>query len=418
MTAATGDRMVVVLDSPELRPPTQVGTLVRWPGRGEHRPISFVYDEAWLADREAFPLDPRTLLFSGDQQLGMDTLPPALVDTTPDAWGQMLLAREQHRLLSNWELLVGVADETRMGALRLASSADGPFLRSSPPHVPALASLRELQDLAHWVEENPNAEIDDRRLRDLVLPGSSLGGARPKANVRDADGSLWIAKFPSREDRRLDIGAWEFVYANLAERAGIGVAEHRLMAVGPGRGRTYLVRRFDRANDDARRLFISAMTLTDHRDGDAASYPDIAQAISRFGARGSVRTDLAQLFRRLVFNVVAGNRDDHLRNHGFLRLPDGWRLAPAFDMNPARAAHPRSLSLDGSSNDQGVLTALSTHRLYALSEGDAFAILRDVVEAASEWEIEAAAAGIPASERRIIESAFAALPEARDLVRA
>lgn len=418
MTAAKGDRMVVVLDSPELRPPTQVGTLVRWPGRGEHRPISFVYDEAWLADREAFPLDPRTLLFSGDQQLGMDTLPPALVDTTPDAWGQMLLAREQHRLLSNWELLVGVADETRMGALRLASSADGPFLRSSPPHVPALSSLRELQDLAHWVEENPNAEIDDRRLRDLVLPGSSLGGARPKANVRDADGSLWIAKFPSREDRRLDTGAWEFVYANLAERAGIGVAEHRLMAVGPGRGRTYLVRRFDRANDDARRLFISAMTLTDHRDGDAASYPDIAQAISRFGARGSVRTDLAQLFRRLVFNVVAGNRDDHLRNHGFLRLPDGWRLAPAFDMNPARAAHPRSLSLDGSSNDQGVLTALSTHRLYALSEGDAFAILRDVVEAASEWEIEAAAAGIPASERRIIESAFAALPEARDLVRA
>lgn len=418
MTAAKGDRMVVVLDSPELRPPTQVGTLVRWPGRGERRPISFVYDEAWLADREAFPLDPRTLLFSGDQQLGMDTLPPALVDTTPDAWGQMLLAREQHRLLSNWELLVGVADETRMGALRLASSADGPFLRSSPPHVPALASLQELQDLARWVEENPNAEIDDRRLRDLVLPGSSLGGARPKANVRDADGSLWIAKFPSREDRRLDIGAWEFVYANLAERAGIGVAEHRLMAVGPGRGRTYLVRRFDRANDDARRLFISAMTLTDHRDGDAASYPDIAQAISRFGARGSVRTDLAQLFRRLVFNVVAGNRDDHLRNHGFLRLPDGWRLAPAFDMNPARAAHPHSLSLDGSSNDQGVLTALSTHRLYALSEGDAFAILRDVVEAASEWEIEAAAAGIPASERRIIESAFAALPEARDLVRA
>ncbi|MFP5341326.1 MAG: type II toxin-antitoxin system HipA family toxin [Candidatus Limnocylindria bacterium] len=418
MMAAQGDRLIVVLDSPELRPPTQVGTLIRWPGRGEHRPISFAYDESWLADRDAFPLDPRTLLFSGDQQLGTDTLPPALGDTTPDTWGQMLLAREQHRLLSSWELLVGVADETRMGALRLAAGADGPFLRSSLPHVPALASLRELQELAHKVEEDPDAEIDDQRLRDLVLPGSSLGGARPKANVRDTDGTLWIAKFPSRDDRRLDIGAWEFIYANLAEHAGISVAAHRLIAVGPGRGRTYLVRRFDRADDDARRLFVSAMTLTDRRDGEAASYPDIAQAISRFGARGSVRTDLAQLFRRLLFNVVTGNRDDHLRNHGFLRARDGWRLAPAFDMNPARATHPHSLSLDGVSGDQSVHTALSTHRLYALSEDDALGILREVVAAASGWERQAGAVGVPEPERRIVESALTALPEARDLVRA
>lgn len=418
MISAKGDRLVVVLDSSELRPPTQVGTLIRWPGRGEHRPISFEYDERWLDDRDAFPLDPRTLLFAGAQQLGTDTLPPALVDTTPDAWGQMLLARERRRLLSSWELLVAVSDETRMGALRLAASADEPFLRSGLPQLPAIASLRELQDLARWVEENPHAEIDDQRLSDLVVPGSSLGGARPKANVLDTDGSLWIAKFPSREDRRLDIGAWEFVYTNIAAQAGIDVAEHRLIHVGPGRGRTYLVRRFDRAGGGVRRLFVSAMTLTDHRDGDAASYTDIAQAISRFGARGSVKADLAQLFRRLLFNVVTGNRDDHLRNHGFLRAPDGWRLAPAFDMNPARAAHPHSLSLDGVSSDQSVVTALSTHRLYALSEGDAYAILRDVVEAVSAWEREAENADLSLSERRMVESALTALPEARDLVRA
>lgn len=416
--AEKGDRLIVVLDSPELRPPTTVGSLIRWPGRGEHRPISFVYDEAWLDDRDAFPLDPRTLLFSGEQPLGSDTLPPALADTTPDAWGQMLLAREQHHLLSSWELLVGVSDETRMGALRLRATSDSPFLRESPPHVPTIASLRELQDLAHWVEENPNAEVDDQRLRDLVLPGSSLGGARPKANVRDADGSLWIAKFPSREDRRLDIGAWEFAYANIAGQAGIDVAPHRLMAVnGPGRGRTYLVRRFDRDADGARRLFVSAMTLTDHRNGEAASYPDIAQAISRFGARGSVKADLAQLFRRLLFNVVAGNRDDHLRNHGFLRVRDGWRLAPAFDMNPARAAHPHSLSLDGVSSAEDVGSALSTHRLYALSEADALGILRDVVEAVSAWEREAEKAGIPAPERRIVAAGLSALADARDLAR-
>lgn len=416
---AKGDRLVVVLDSPELGPPTQVGTLTRWPGRGEHRPISFEYDELWLDDRDAFPLDPRTLLFSGDQQLGADTLPPALVDTTPDAWGQMLLAREQHRLLSSWELLVGVSDETRMGALRLAESADQPWLRSGLPKVPAITMLRELQDLARLLEEDADAEIDDQRLSDLVAPGSSLGGARPKANVLDTDGDLWIAKFPSREDRRLDIGAWEFVYANIAAQAGIDVAEHRLVHVGPGRGRTYLVRRFDRTGGGGRRLFVSAMTLTDHRDGDAASYPDIAQAISRFGATGSVKADLAQLFRRLLFNVVSGNRDDHLRNHGFLRAREGWRLAPAFDMNPARAAHPHSLSLDGATGgDQSVVTALSTHRLYALSEGDAFAILSDVVEAVSGWEREAKTVDLSLPERRIVEFGLTALPEARELVRA
>jgi serine/threonine-protein kinase HipA len=418
LTADNGDRLLVLLDSPELRPTTTIGTLIRWPGRGERRPISFVYDDDWLAEADAFPLDPRTLLFSGDQPLGTDTLPPSLIDTTPDAWGQMLLARKQHRLLSNWELLIGVSDETRMGALRLAPSADGPFLQDGQPQVPAIASLRELQDLAHWIEENPDADIDDQRLRDIVVPGSSLGGARPKANVRDTDDSLWIAKFPSREDRRLDIGAWEFVYANLATKAGIEVAEHRLMSVGPGRGRTYLVRRFDRADHGARRLFVSAMTLTDHRDGEAASYPDIAQAISRFGARGSVRSDLAQLFRRLLFNVVAGNRDDHLRNHGFLRFVDGWRLAPAFDMNPARAAHPHSLSLDGETVEQDLLTALSTHRLYALTEEDAYAMLKEVVEVVSTWETEAAEAKIPAAERQIVASSLTALAEADALLRA
>jgi serine/threonine-protein kinase HipA len=416
--AGKGERLVVVLDAPDLGPATPVGTLVRWPGIGERRPVSFAYEESWLAERRAFPLDPRTLLFAGDQPLGTDTLPPALRDTTPDAWGQMLLAREHRRLLGSWELLVGVSDETRMGALRVGPTAQGPFVRDGDPPVPPIASLRELQDLARWIEENPDAEIDDRRLRDLVVPGSSLGGARPKANVRDADGTLWIAKFPSREDHSLDIGAWEFVYANLAERAGIEVAERRLLAVnGPRRGRTYLVRRFDRRPGGTRRLFASAMTLTDHRDAEAASYPDIAQAITRYGAKGTVKADLAQLFRRLLFNVVGGNRDDHLRNHGFLRAPEGWRLAPAFDMNPARAAHPHSLSLDGRGDAQDILTALATHRLYALSERDAKRVLAEVVEAVSNWEDEAERSGIGAAERQVVAPSFAALADAERLLR-
>jgi len=181
---------------------------------------------------------------------------------------------------------------------------------------------------------------------------------------------------------------------------------------GPGRGRTYLARRFDRGPAGSRRPFVSAMTLTDRRDGEPASYPDIAQAISRQAATGAVRADLAQMFRRLVFNVVAGNRDDHLRNHGFLRTSEGWRLAPAFDMNPARAVHRHSLSLDGKSDGQDLLTAFSTHRLYALSVADARRILAEVVRAVGTWRDGARAVGIGSSEQDIVAPAFAALDDA------
>ncbi len=414
--ADTLDRLQVVLDAPELGPRQTVGRLTRWPGPGSRRPVSFAYDPAWLGDRQAFALDPRTQLFAGDQQLGADTLPPALLDTTPDTWGQMLLTREQGRLLGSWDLLVSVSDETRMGALRLLPEGGGPFIHAGDPDVPPVASLRELQDLARIVEEDPAIEIPSQRLRDLVAPGSSLGGARPKANVRDVDGTLWIAKFPSHEDRRLDIGAWEFVFANLAERAGVEVAPRRLIPVhGPGRGGTFLARRFDRGPGSARRLYASAMTLTDHRDGEPASYPDIAQAISRLGAPGHVNDDLAQLFRRLLFNVLAGNRDDHLRNHGFLRTSAGWRLAPAFDLNPTRAAHVHSLSLDGRSDAQDVRTALATHRLYALAEPDARRILAEVVGALSDWEGEADRNGISRLERQIVSASFAQRDEGRRL---
>ena len=415
--AGDAGRLLIVLDAAELGPRRTVGTLVRWPGPGQRRSVSFAYDPAWLSDASSFALDARTQLFAGDQAFGADSLLPSLLDTTPDAWGQMLLSRDAGHLLTAWELLTGVSDETRMGALRLADGPDGPFVRGGGPAVPPMTSLRELQDLARRVEEDPEAEIPASRLRDLVVPGSSLGGARPKANVRDASGDLWIAKFPSREDRRLDIGAWEFVYANLAASAGIEVAEHQMLAVnGPGRGRTYLVRRFDRGSGDERRLYVSAMTLTDHRDGEPASYPDIAQAIGRFGAAGWVKQDLKQLFRRLLFNILAGNRDDHLRNHGFLRREEGWRLSPAFDMNPARAAHPHSLSLDGRTDRQDIGTALATHRLYALSEGDARTILGEVVEALEGWHEEAVRADIGPAERKIVATSFSSLEDGRALL--
>jgi len=178
----------------------------------------------------------------------------------------------------------------------------------------------------------------------LIAPGSSLGGARPKANYRTPNGSAWIAKFPSRTDRR-DVSAWEHVYAQLARAAGIDVPETELLDVA-GPARTFATRRFDRTTD-GRRLYASALTLTGRITTEGADYADIARAITANVAAASVRDDLAQLYRRMTFNVLAGNRDDHMRNHGFLRTATGWRLAPAFDMNPAREMREHATAVNG-----------------------------------------------------------------------
>ena len=279
----------------------------------------------------------------------------------------MLLTRRAGRQLSAWELMTSVADVTRMGALRLGRTATGPFISEREPAVPPIAGLRALQAAARAIEEDPDASISDPTIAMLIAPGSSLGGARPKANVREVGGSLWIAKFPSRDDRQ-DSGAWEYVYARLAASAGIEVTACRLIQVaGPSRGRTFVTRRFDRDDAGGRRLYVSAATLTDRVDREAAGYPDLALAIADHVAAAHIPDDLAQMFRRLVFNIVAGNRDDHLRNHGFLRTAEGWRLAPAFDMNPAREARLHTLSIDGATEAQDVAAALETRGLYGLS---------------------------------------------------
>jgi serine/threonine-protein kinase HipA len=408
------DQLIVVLDAPELSPPRPVGVLTRWPGT---RPaISFEYAASWLRDKSPFPLDPRLPLLDNDIFMRESRIPPSLRDTSPDAWGELLLSRRAGRQLSAWDLLIAVSDTTRMGALRLCRSLDGPFINDSEPAVPPTADLQALQAAAQAVEEDPDAPMADPNIAILVAPGSSLGGARPKANFRDAGDSLWIAKFPSRSDRH-DIGAWEHVYAHLARAGGIEVSDTDLLSIG-GRARTFITRRFDRTIEGDRRLYVSAMTLADVDDGDPAGYADIARAVSLHVAPRSVRADLAQLFRRLLFNVVAGNRDDHLRNHGFLRGVDGWRLAPAFDMNPARGAREHSLSLDGRTIAPDIVAALATHRSYGLSETEALLVLREVTDAAAGWRAEATRASIPAAEQDIVGAAFGALDPALELLAA
>jgi serine/threonine-protein kinase HipA len=400
------DELVVVLDAPELGRARPVGVLSFW---RDSRAVAFAYARSWLNANTSFQIDPRLPLVEGQQYGSLGALPGILADTAPDLWGTMLLERRAGKRLGPWDLLTGVADTTRMGALRLRRGVDGPFIDDRDPGVPPLTQLRALHAAARAIEEDPSKPIGDADIALLITPGSSLGGARPKANYQELDGTLWIAKFPSRSDR-LDSGAWEYVYVRLAATAGIAVPAVQLLSLGRG-GRTFATKRFDRSAA-GRRLFASAMTLTGKADGDPASYLDIAAAIRASGATNCVREDLQQLFRRLVFNVIAGNRDDHLRNHGFIRHEDGWRLAPAFDMNPGREQREHSISLDGSTFAPDVEVALATARTYGLSGTRAKQIVGEVAGAIAAWQEVATAAKIPESEQAIVSGAFRQLESA------
>ncbi|HSK50162.1 MAG TPA: type II toxin-antitoxin system HipA family toxin [Solirubrobacterales bacterium] len=406
------ERVRVLLDAADLGPPRTVGALTRARGGGQSV-ISFEYDAGWVGARDSFPLDPGLQLFEGEQFPA--ALPGVFADAAPDRWGRTLqerregrIAREQGRLprpLDDWDFLVGVSDPLRMGALRLARE-DGTFIDDHDLTVPPSTRLRELEHWARQAEEGqpqPGSE-QERWVAMLVAPGSSLGGARPKATFRDEDDTLWIAKFPSREDRH-DVGAWEYLVARIAADAGIEIPEVKLLELGAG-FRTFSSQRFDRAQG-GRRLYASAMTLTGRRDGEAASYLDIAEAIVREGDPGAIEQDLRQLFRRLVFNVLVGNRDDHLRNHGFLRTPGGWRLAPAFDVNPAPFTVAHSLALDEAQTAPDLGAALATAELYRLGSEEAGGIAAEVEDAVARWRPAARELGLTADEVELFAPAFA-----------
>jgi serine/threonine-protein kinase HipA len=414
---SSDEQLIVMLDAPELGSVRPVGVLTRY---GGPRPtVAFAYARSWLESKDSFELEPRLRLVEGPQYSPSGDLPSILGDTTPDLWGKLLLERREAlaakqegrraRRLSGWEFLVGVADETRMGALRLRRGLQGPFVDNRDPAIPPMTGLRALEDAARAFEKRHGEPIADATIALLITPGSSLGGARPKANFRGVEGDVWIAKFPSKTDRR-DSGAWEEVYAQIARAAGIEVADTSLLRLGT-HGQTFATRRFDRTQA-GRRLFASAMTITGKEDGEPASYPDLAKAVTDVVAATAVRKDLEQLFRRLVFNVLAGNRDDHLRNHGFLRYSEGWRLAPAFDMNPAREMREHSLAIDGATTEPSLPAAMETHGLYGLSEERAREIVRQVGAAVSRWTSVADSVGISKTEQETVGTVLQQLPSA------
>lgn len=408
-------RVLVELDAAELGPRRPVGALACERGRGESV-ISFSYEPGWVGANEAFTLDPSLPLYEGEQY--PPRMPGIVSDAAPDRWGRTLLERREVQLarhqarelrrLDDWDFLVGVDDRTRMGALRLAgpgAGADAVLSDTSLP-VPPLARLRELEHCAREAEERIGEELseDERWLAMLIAPGSSLGGARPKANYLD-QGSLWIAKFPSREDR-YDVGACEYAISRLAAAAGVEVPETRLLSLGSAY-RTFCTKRFDRRGDE-RRPYASAMTLAGREDNEDASYLDIARAIENLGDPAAIEADLRQLFRRVVFNVITADRDDHLRNHGFLRTASGWRLAPAFDVNPAPQKHEHSLALDDTVREPDLEVVRATAPLYRLSAAEAGGLIGEVGRAVAGWPQVARDAGLVGADIDRIGSTFIA----------
>jgi serine/threonine-protein kinase HipA len=383
-----------------------VGSIYREQRRGVER-ISFRHRKEWLASREAFALDPELHL---DERLctpARGGLFGAFADAAPDRWGRMLLQRKERRsaeaagrsprALSELDYLLGASDISRQGALRF--SGGGEFLAPGGD-VPPLVRLRALLDAAQRVEASKELDED---LALILAPGSSLGGARPKASIVDLDGALAIAKFP-RELDEYGIERWEQVAFELARAARITVAESRLERVG--NDVVFVARRFDRRGS-SRVPYASAATLLGLRDGDHASYPELADLLQREGSRA--KSDVEQLFRRMAFNVCIANVDDHLKNHGFLRERQGWTLSPAFDLNPVPMdVRPRILSTSISLEDAtGSLQLVrEVAPLFALGRTAADALVREVESAVSAWRKCARALGASVAECARMQSAF------------
>ena len=399
------EQVEVVLDADLFPDACRVGTLLYASARG-HGVFSFAYDREWLNRSDSFALDP-------DLQLhGSESYPSnaagvfrIFVDSAPDRWGRLLMERREAllarvekrppRTLSDWDFLLGVHDHCRTGALRFRRNEIAPYLDDNRAlSAPPLASLRELE-AASLAIEGPDAQdqsLFSQWLSALLAPGSSLGGA------------LWIAKFPSREDRR-DIGAWEMVTHALALKAGIDVPPARLLKLG-SRYRTFACRRFDRTDGGRRRFLVSALTLLDRQDGQGGSYLDLAEFLSTRGSTRNRARDLRQLWTRAVFNILVSNTDYHLRNHGFILEPDGWRLAPAYDVNPNVEKRDHALAIDATDTTGDVDLAMATAKLYGLKAADASRILKDVEQAVLSWRAQAKTLGLPRSEIELMAAAF------------
>ena len=397
--------------------PSLIGTLYVDGGRGKQL-VSFEYDEEWLRDlTNNVSLDPDLGMFKGRQYAPADKLMFGVFeDSCPDRWGRLLMKRREAiiakreerkpRTLTEADFLIGVYDETRMGGLRFSASKGGAFLSDDKElATPPWTTLRKLESASLAFEKNDDG-MEEKWLKQLVAPGSSLGGARPKASVLAPDGSLWIAKFPSKNDD-INVGAWEMVVHDLAKLCNLNVPEAKLENFSKT-GSTFLTKRFDR--DGNRRIhFASAMTLLGKKDGanatEGSSYLDIASIIRQNSV--SPKKDLLELWRRMVFNMAVSNTDDHLRNHGFIMEKEGWILSPLYDVNPNIYGDTLSLNVDSDNNLIDFHLALSVAELYGLTNEQALEELKEIKHVVeSNWRRLAQNYGLSRSEIEGMEPAF------------
>lgn len=397
--------------------PSLIGKLYVDKGRGRQI-TAFEYDDEWLNDlTNNVSLDPDLRMFRGRQYAPADKLMFGMFeDSCPDRWGRLLMKRREAirakkeerkpRTLAEVDYLTGVYDETRMGGLRFSASKGGAFLSDDRElTTPPWTTLRKLESASLAFEKN-NDGMEEKWLRQLVAPGSSLGGARPKASVLAPDGSLWIAKFPSKYDE-INVGAWEMVVHDLAVMCELDVPDAKLENFSKY-GSTFLTKRFDREGD--RRIhFASAMTLLGKTDGvnaaQGSSYMEIASVITAQSA--SPQKDLRELWRRIVFNMAVSNTDDHLRNHGFILAKDGFCLSPLYDVNPDVYGDTLSLNVDTDNNLIDFNLALSVAKTYGLTERratDELKEIKNVVE--NNWRRIAQQYGIHRSEIERMAPAF------------
>lgn len=395
--------------------PKCIGILSAQQAKGR-KAFSFSYNSDWINSEQQLLIDPDIAWYTGQQFPNVKENFGVFLDSIPDTWGRTLMKRRaalsanEQGLpapkLYDIDFLLGVHDFSRMGALRFKKDPGGDFLDNDPVSpVPPWASIRELQYGAQLIESNVDTAEVRKWLAMLMAPGSSLGGARPKANILDEDGQPWIAKFPSKHDT-VNKGAWEYLAYRLAVDAGIDMAESRLEHI-TGSYHTFFTKRFDRQKQD-RIHFASAMTMTGKNEelirDETPSYLDIVEFIQFSGAH--VTEDLHQLWKRLIFNILISNTDDHLRNHGFILTPEGWRLSPAFDINPSIDKEGLALNIDMDKNALDIDLAKSVGAYFRIEEIEMDRVIDQVRSVVSGWQKLAVEIGIPRGEQMVMTAAF------------
>ena len=413
---AIDEKIIYVYDDFSEDDPVLIGKLYVGVIKGGET-YSFEYDAEWLAkNKMGTSLDPQLQPFVG-RQFPMDRkIFGVFADASPDRWGRVLMNKRERliagkegrkpRKLYDSDFLLGVYDETRMGGIRFKLDPAGPFLSDDKENsTPPWAQLRTLEEASRNYE-NDESGIADQWINQLIKPGSSLGGARPKATVVDVKGGLWIAKFPSKNDES-DTGAWEKVVHDLADLCGLNVPEAKLEKFSK-LGSTFLVRRFDR--DGNRRIhFASAMTLLGKTDGasaeDGTSYLDIASFIKAHGA--NPKADLLELWKRIVFNMAVTNTDDHLRNHAFIFSKNGWKLSPLYDVNPVPYGDELSLLVDDNDNSISAQLAINTADRFGISKDNAEKLAAEIMTTVRDnWERLAREYGLSRGQTEYMRPAF------------